>query len=291
LECILNQVDPQFETTQGLNYRLSVLLCEDGFSFLVTDLSSHKLLRLAVYESRNHGVHHSESAGWPANDYGYHDELRNNELTQLTYGQVKIAIASHKITVAPHDFIKHENARDFISVAHAVYESEDILTEPIFDLGPVVAVAIPLYIEEMCKTIFPGSVLHTSAAVFVKAVLKSHSQSIARQVFLNVYKSFFEIVVIQGSRLIYLNTFRYTTPSDVLYYVIFVLEQLGFVPSEENVTVSGDISESGIIFTQLKMYCASLTFAEKPVDIEYGEAFDGIGLHKYFNLLNLSICE
>jgi hypothetical protein len=291
LECILNQVDPQFETTQGLQYRLSILLCEEGFSFLITDNSSHKLMCLASYKSSHAGIHNNESAGWPENKNSYFDELRNHELTQITYGQVDIAIASHKITVAPHDFLEPENNRNIISVAHTVQDTEEILTEPIFGLGPVVAIAIPSYIKESCERIFPGSILHASAAVFVKAVLQSHSQSIARQIFLNLYNGFFEIVVIQGSRLLYLNTFRYTAPSDVLYYVIFVLEQLGFVPSEENVTVTGSISGNETIMTQLKMYCASLSFAERPENIGYSESFAGIEMHKYFTLLNLSLCE
>lgn len=291
MECILHQVDPQFETTQGLQYRLSVLLCEDGFSFLISDISSHKLLCLSSYELSHAGIHSNESAGWPPNENGYFDDLRKNELAQITYGQVDIAIASNKITVAPHDFLEPENKKKIITVAHTVHATEEILTEPIFDLGPVVAIAIPSYIKVSCERIFPGSILHASAAVFVKAVLQSHSQSIARQIFLNLYNSFFEIVVIQGSRLLYLNTFRFTAPSDVLYYVIFVLEQLGFVPSEENVTITGNISGNETIFTLLKMYCASLTYAERPENISYGDSFAGIGLHTYFTLLNLSLCE
>lgn len=293
MECILNQVDPQFEATQGLHYRLSVLLWEDGFSFLVTDAGTKRILKLASYKLVHSGIHISETGSWPNSGDEYFEQLKNteNEFTQTAYSRIDIAIATHKLTVAPQNFIHGGNNLSIMSAAHFVSDSEEILSESIFDLGPVASIAFPDYIKEYCETIFPGSKLHAAPAVFIKGVVRSHAHLIARQVFINVYSSFFEITVIQGSRLLYLNAFRYNAPSDVLYYVIFVLEQLGFVPSEENITMMGDISMNETIFTQLKMYCASINFATRPEGIESGEAFDGIEIHKYFSLLNLPICE
>jgi hypothetical protein len=291
LECILNQVDPQFETTQGFNYRLSILLCQDGFSFLVTQADSLKILRLASYKLNYTGIHRDELGGWPVNGFDYFEKLGKVDLTQLNYQRVDIAIASHKITVAPHDFLENDYAPGIVSAAFPVSPDEDILTETVFDPGPVTAFIIPSYIPEFCARMFPLSFLRSAAAVFVKGVLRKHSRFIARQVFINIHPGFFEIIVIQGLRLVYLNAFRYSAPSDVLYYVIFVLEQLGFVPSEEYVTLTGDISEQSVIYTQLQMYCKSLRFIEQPDGLEYGKAFEKITMHNHFILLNIPVCE
>jgi hypothetical protein len=66
-----------------------------------------------------------------------------------------------------------------------------------------------------------------------------------------------------------------------------VLEQLGFVPSEENLTLMGDIEEYDPTFELLKMYCASLSFAARPDDILLGQIFDEVRFHKHFTLLNI----
>jgi len=290
LECILNKVDPQFDIAQGFKYKLSVLLCQDGFSFLVTHAISQKVLRLSSYKI-TFGNHQEESAGWPVSGKEYFDQLKQIDFTQMPWQRVDIAIASHKITIAPHAFMEDANDLKIISAAYSVSPSEKILSEPVFDLGPVAAILVPRYISDFCTVIFPGSFLRNAAAIFVKGVLRKHSQLIARQVFINIHHDFFEISVIQGLRLLYLNAFKYSSPSDVLYYVIFVLEQLGFVPSEEKVTLMGDISDNSTIYLQLKMYCGSLNFIAKPVELEYGEAFAGIELHKYFTLLNIPLCE
>jgi len=291
LECILNKVDPQFEPTQGFNNRLSILLCQDGFSFLVTHAVSQRILNIASYKFNLTGILPDEKVGWPDNGNNYFEKLKTVELTQYSYQRIDIAIASRKITIAPYNFMDQGNLMSIVSAAFPVGPDEEILTEPVFDLGPVTAILIPRYIPEFCSVIFPGAFLHCAAAVFVKGILRKHSRLISRQIFINIHSGFFEITVIQGLRLIYLNAFRYSASSDVLYYVIFVLEQLGFVPSEENVTLMGDISEQSVIFTQLMMYCETLGFVSMPDETKYGDSITGITMHQYFTLLNIPICE
>ncbi len=291
MECIINKVSPRFDATQGSDYRLSVLLLHDGFSFLVTHSGTLEILRLASYKLANVDLQQAELGGWPLHGKDYFEQLKEVELTQLDFQKVDIAVASYKFTIAPHEFFQLEGSINIMSAAHAVNAGETILTEPIFDAGPFTAVLIPAYISEYCEAIFPGAQLRCAPSVFVKGVMRKHSKLIARQVFLNIQRGFFEIAVIQGSRLLFLNAFRYAAPTDVLYYVIFVLEQLGFVPSEEKITLMGEISESSTISEQLKMYCESLRFAEIPAGLEFGEAFAGIAPHNYFTLLNIPVCE
>lgn len=291
MECILNKVDPLFDATLGFEYRLSILLGQDGFSFLVTHAVSRQILKMASYSLKHLGIHPEETNGWPQSGNEYFAELRKLEYAQIAWQRVEVAIASQKFTIAPHGFMENGDDMNIISAAFPVAQAEQILSEPVFDLGPVTSQLIPGYISEYCSAIFPGCILRNASAVFVKGILRKHSHLIARQVFINIHHGFFEITVIQGLRLLYLNAFRYMSPSDVLYYVIFVLEQLGFVPSEEKVTLMGEIAANSTIFLQLKMYCGSLNFITKPVELEYGEVFEEIGMHNYFTLLNMPICE
>jgi len=291
LECIINLVDPQFDAVQGINCRLSVLLSLEGFSFLVTHSVSQKVLRLSSYRLSHSEVQPSDPGVWMTHGQDYFAQLRKLDYTRIAWQRVDIAVASPKISIAPHLFMEQGNELDIISAAYPVSANEKVLVEPVFDLGPVAATLVPDYIAENCSSIFPGSTLRNASAVFVKGVLRRHSQLISRQVFVNIHSGFIEITVIQGLRLLYLNAFKYASPSDVLYYVIFVLEQLGFVPSEEKITLLGDISANSTLFLQLKMYCGSLNFINDPDELMFGEVFAGMPKHNYFTLLNIPICE
>jgi len=291
LECILNQVDPQFDNAQGFQYRLSILLSQDGFSFLVTHAETQQALKLTSYKTLHTDFQHNDSAGWPDSGDKYFNHFYDAGFSLQKWQRVDIAIATHKITVAPAAFLTLDNQSDIMAMVHQVQPDEEIITEPVFDLGPVIAIAAPRYLTEKCKTLFPGALIHCATSVFVKGLLRQHSKIISRQIFINVHLKYFEIVVIQGLRLIYLNSFRYTAASDVLYYVIFVLEQLGFSPSEEHLTVMGEISESDTVFAQLKMYCGSLKTATRPDILQFNQSYDGLSLHQYYTLLNVALCE
>jgi hypothetical protein len=291
VDCILNKVDLGSESPYGMHCRLSVLLCHDGFSFLVTHADSLKILQLAVYKLSADEIRHSETAAWPAFGTDYFALLKKVDFTQHVYRQIDIAVSSYKISLAPHHFLESLDGMKIISAVHPVKPNEELLAEPVFDLGPVTLMLIPDYIRENCLKIFPNAVLRSAPAVFVKGVLRKHSQLIVRQIFINLHPEYFELTVIQGLRLLYLNSFTYSAPSDVLYYVVFVLEQLGFVPSEQDVVLMGNISETSAITEQLKLYCGSVKFAEKPDGPDYGVDFSDVRWFQHFTLLNLPLCE
>ena len=291
LECILHKVDPQFAASQGFRYRLSVLLAPDGFSFLITHANTQKILSMSVYKFGIVSSVVDESFGWPVNDGTYFELLKKNEITEQHFQRIDIAIASHKITVSPFDFIHNGHEADLVNVSQHQNEGEEILSEEITPQGAVASILIPEYIKKNCEFIFPGANLHCAASVMVKGILRKHQGSNMRQVFINLHQKYFELVVVQGPNLIYLNSFKYAEPADVLYFVVFVLEQLGLTPTEESITLMGELSESTPILSQLKLYCASLFYIEKPIELEYSELLAGIPLHKYFTLLNIPICE
>ncbi|MEI8046040.1 MAG: DUF3822 family protein [Bacteroidota bacterium] len=291
MECILNQVDPRFEPMQGFKYRLSILLCPDRFSFLVTHASTCKLLKLSSYILDSTDIQKAETGGWPTIGDDYFGNLSTLDSGQLLCQRVDIAVVSSKITIAPPGYSKRSNMQKLMAAAFPYNADEEMLTEVLADNGPVSAVLVPRYVPEYCSSLFPGSFLRSAVALSLKGIMLRHSQFLPRQVFVNIYPQHFEMTVIQGSRLLYLNAFRYSSPSDVLYYVIFVMEQLGFELSEQEITLMGDVSQNSAIYGQLKMYCASLRFIEKPEGIDYGDAFEGIAMHNYFTLLNMPICE
>jgi len=291
LECILHKVDPQFAASQGFRYRLSVLLAPDGFSFLVSHLNTQKILSISVYKTARFSSLTDDFIGWPEKDETYFDLLKKVEIVEQHFQRIDIAIASHKITVAPFAFLEAGIAEELMSAAHFKNDVEEILSEEIANGGAVASILIPGYIKQNCETIFAGANLHCAASVMAKGILRKQPTTNLRQVFINLQSRYFELVVIQGSNLLYLNTFKYAEPSDVLYFVVFVLEQLGLTPTDETITLLGDFSESTAILSQLKLYCASLVYIEKPNELEYGEVLVGTAFHKYFTLLNIPLCE
>lgn len=287
MERILHQVDPQFEPALGFQYRLSILLKQDGYSFLVCDTHTEKILLLSDYKNTATAYPSSKQGRWPANFSDYFNTLENIDLFKLSYLRTEIAIASDKITVAPARFLEGENAATVVSASLRKFTDESLIVGTILDNGASVAILLPQNIVAQCVAIFPGSIFKCVPAVFAKGLLAQNAQSDDRKIFIQIWESYFEVAVIQGARLLFLNAFNYAEPSDVLYYFIFILEQLGFVPSEEEITLMGYIDKNDLVYGLLKMYCGKLLLAQIPNGYKVSPGFSNIAWHKYFTLLNL----
>ena len=179
---------------------------------------------------------------------------------------------------------------ELYKAAHELGMNEIILQDTVIENGPCTLLAMPQNLLDLSYQLFPSAHLHSASTVWVKGIIQAHSQVPTRQTFINIYSSFFEISIVQGSRLLFLNAFKYNAPSDVLYYVIFILEQLGLTPSEEEVVIMGYTEEKSLICEQLRLYCSKLTLAKAPINMELDRFPNGFSVHTYFTLLSLPLC-
>ena len=291
MNCILDKTDLRFDSDKVSDYRLSVLLHNKQFSFLVTDYQSNYLFKLAVYKLNEADANALNAAAFNDKVELYKSFLSLPGFAELNYRKVEIAFSGAKVSVIPPDFVTFGNKKNIVSAAYTVADWEEILTESVFAEGPAIASLFPAYIRQAVESVFPDAWMRNASAVFIKAVMKKYSQTIIRQIFLNFHDDFFELSVIQGSLLLYLNSFKYSEPADVLYFVLFVLEQLGFVSSEENIIVMGETDEDSEVYKLLEMYCNTLHFVHTPNDINFGDIFRSVNLHHHFILLNMPVCE
>jgi hypothetical protein len=290
LECIYDLIDPQFDALSAFSYRMSVLFRTDGFSCLISHADSQRALRLTEYRFP------VPDGGRGGTGFGPPEGSRSlvklseffRKLPQCS--RTDIAYAVHRFTVAPAAYMKGDAARRILSGVHSLYDEDSVVTDTLIPEGPVVAAAIPARIMTGFEALLPGCVHHSSAFAFARGVLNDHTRQSDRRIFVQIFQDYFEMTVVQGTRLLYLNSFRYAAPADILYYLVFVLEQLGFVPSEEEITLAGEISPDSQIYSDMKTYCGSLRFASARDGFFMRDA-ENIPVHRHFTLLSLSLCE
>jgi hypothetical protein len=141
------------------------------------------------------------------------------------------------------------------------------------------------------KERFPGIKIGSSASVLIQGLLKANAHILARQVFVNIWGSFFDIIVIQGRKLLYYNSFKKQAVEDIVYFVLFVLEQLGFIPTEEVVTFMGDITTESEDYKLLYQFIDRLNFTNLFPFADFSPVFTEVLVHKYYTLFNLPFCE
>ena len=291
MECILNLVDPQFAATQGFKYRLSVLLCHDGFSFLVSHSITRKIMLMASYKLSPDDLLQHELGEWPEYGHAYFEKLKAIDLIRQQYQRTDIAIASTKLTVTPSDFLDSNLAPDMMTAVHQIASNEKIFLDTIGSQGPILAITIPGYLKEYCENIFPDAGLHSEVAIFVRGAVAANKISGNKRVFVNIQHEHFLFLVVGDAALQYLNIFKYSTPEDVAYFLLFVLEQLSLDVATDQITLSGKFCDNIYLNVLLKTYCGLLSYVHEPEELGFGEVLKGIAFYKYFTLLNIPLCE
>lgn len=286
---MINRINPDFNPDLAFQYQLSILLRQDGFSFIVTLCSSSRVL---VFYDIDTKISNSHESLWPKDLALYLQALKSYELLTLSYASIAIAISSERFLMAPQQYAEEEYKANLFSVMYQPLHSDIILSDAIMDKGPVCLALVPKEIVEFCHVYWPKAVIECATVVNIKGIMRTFSQLIKRQIFVQVATGNIEIIIIQGLRLLYINSFRYKTGEDILYYLLFVLEQLGFSHTDEELVLLGQVVEDSDLVKQLKLYFLSLTFAkEVETSINDDLTSAGIFFHQHFTLLHLSLCE
>ena len=99
-----------------------------------------------------------------------------------------------------------------------------------------------------------------------------------------------EIVVKQDHKLLLSNQYGIKTTEDVLYYLLFILEQYEFNPLFVNVTVAGNTESTSPIISSIKKYIKNVSLAKGNKFINW-QGLQGMPQHFNFTLLNRLFCE
>ncbi|MBC7893700.1 MAG: DUF3822 family protein, partial [Sphingobacteriaceae bacterium] len=137
--------------------------------------------------------------------------------------------------------------------------------------------------------VYPFEALHLShqldTLLTLAAALATGAAATGRHVLLSIEKRSVGLVLLDDGRLCYANRFAYQATIDLVYYVLFVLNELKINPAELNGQAWGQIMPDGDVHRELAGYLPRLRVGEVPSSVEPGGAFADVPLSQYANLI------
>lgn len=107
---------------------------------------------------------------------------------------------------------------------------------------------------------------------------------------LHVSSGLLTVAVVRGRRLEFTNVFAFTTPEDLVYYTILVMQELQLTPEQVPVTVWGDLTPDAALLQLLRRYVRTVRLGERPPDLHYTYRLDQTFPHRYFELFAVHLC-
>tara|TARA_B100002019_G_scaffold32573_1_gene26504 strand:- start:280 stop:1104 length:825 start_codon:yes stop_codon:yes gene_type:complete len=261
--------DSTFDSLQISNYHLSIELSEKSISYCIVDKNKYRcyLLFSQNYESQN-----------------LLKILNEDEFITREFLSKSISFVNFPNTLIPKELYNEKDKKNIFSVNHSLTNEElviDELKSKIINLY-----AIPNTIFQTVKNVIPEAIIRSNSSILINNFLSLNN--LQETMFLFLKDSYINIVVTKGDGLIFQNKFEYQTKEDLLFYVLFSIQQLNFSNEEINTVIYGNISKEE--YNILYQYIRNIKFGNKLKDISCSNEFNNIEDHCYNILYRQFLC-
>ena len=214
--------------------------------------------------------------------------VKHFQFSKKTYRHVYINYFTPQFTLCPVSFYNPDHNRSLLefnvgSVPNELVLSDDISTEV------KLIFAIDDNLKSTLDQLFPNHQLKHTLTTLSKLMLQSE-ELIKEHILLNVHSNYIEVVVKQDHKLVLANQFSVKTQEDVLYYVLFILEQYHLNPLTANITITGNLDANSNLITSLKKYVKHIRLALGYKSMDWSH-INGAPQHFNYTLLNRLFCE
>lgn len=277
-------IDKTFDSTQTINYHLSVQISPDGFFFTVLDIPKGKYIVLNGYNFFTKRprllLKHVKEV------------FEKEDLIRLDYKSVDILYSTRLFTIVPKALYANDDAESFLSFNN-LHEEGFATMKNLFHRAELWCIYdIPQNLSDYLKQVIPAAKLNHNLLPLIEVVLKNNRNSpVRQQVHLNFFREYFEMVVVNGAKLIQCNIFNYKTERDILYYVLYIFDQLQLSPETTDLVIHGHLPQVSPVYHLLKKYVRRTAFAKLDSTYQYSYTFSQLPEHYFTSLLSLYKCE
>ncbi|GGK70113.1 hypothetical protein GCM10011405_17700 [Rufibacter glacialis] len=281
-------LDDAFAPSESASAHLYISFGAHRIRVGVLDAQRNKFVALEDYEAETPST--VENAIATLQDLSASNPL----LQERKWQQVRIGIKNQQFTLIPETLFDL-NAREEYLRLNAVVEPEQEVVDhhehPRLELVNVFTV--PAALEAWLAMQFldsPVEFVHQTSAL-MEGFLHMAERSTRPQLFIYVDKNYVTLVVLQGLKLEFCNSFFFTTSEDFIYYVLFVLQEKKMNPDQDQVMVWGELLLDSELHEVLRTYIRHVQFGKKPTDVGFSYRFDTLFNHRNFDMYSLHFCD
>lgn len=214
--------------------------------------------------------------------------VNNYLLHQKKFDKVNVSFLNTDFTMLPEAFSNEQDIKPLLHFATGVEEVKRSLKHSVKNINFCFTIENELlnYFE---KT-FPNAAIRHLGAVSISLFFSQHSLKNAN-LYLNIGDGFIELGVKDRSEVLFYNVFAFENNEDILYYVLFTMEQFNLNPLHVRLSVATQRSATDAVIQTLKKYIRQVEFCVNEASIKLNGEMASLPQHYYFSLLNQHLCE
>ena len=197
-------------------------------------------------------------------------ELKNilNEFNLLNIIKVTLILNNKLSVLVPKDFFNEENCLDYLKFNSRLLKNDTASFDYIEEFeAHNVFITYGNVTNYLIEKFGSFEFFHYSTVLLKKLYSDTPKDKIAR-IYVNINKSYLNIIVFKGKELNYYNTFDYETKDDILYFILFVIEQNKLINNETKMKLIGEEKIIKNYYDYLLKFIKNLEMKNTEYDIE-----------------------
>lgn len=111
------------------------------------------------------------------------------------------------------------------------------------------------------------------------------------ELYLHIQYNRFDVIYLESKQLKFFNSFNYQTVEDLIYFLLYVMEQLNLDRERIPVQLIGEFDESSAVYEILFKYIRNVKVGERPKAVNYSQVISSLPKQQYYTLFNQYLCE
>lgn len=270
--------DSRLETGAAALYELNVVAGTDGFSFLAADptgtILSLKSWHFDPYEDTDQGPSSAIAR-----------ILDKEPLLNAVFSHVRYAVFGAETTLVPRRLFNHDELPAYFRLLLPPGDFE-FGHSALPDFDCYLAYAVEQELASVLRQRFPAAQnMHLAAPVLTRALKIISIDSTG--VMANLRHGVVQIVALERGNLLFYNTFKFDTASDLLYFVLLVYDQCWLNPDQVPLYLAGELLPDSEIYKVLYRYIRHLNFVGPPLNYFWPHDVAAPPDHLFFDLYSL----
>lgn len=214
--------------------------------------------------------------------------VADNHLNKQNYKSVLVNWLGDHFTLVPASFYNPDKAKEMLEFNVGGTNGELTFTNDVNDIKLIGAVPAELK-SALDKTFANHNFKHIGYSSM--KLFFTHFQLKNADVFLNIHNGLTEVLIKKDKKPVLYNMFKTQNDEDILYYLLFSIEQFNLDPAALKLFISANRPTTDNLFTAIKKYVRHVDFTVSDKVIIRKEVFEQTPHHYYFTALNRLLCE
>jgi hypothetical protein len=212
--------------------------------------------------------------------------LRNFEFLKVTAG-----VLSHEFTLIPEALFRPGDEELYLRKNFSLTPTSKIHFQYIPSFHLYTVFTIDKILEAELNHLFQDPQLYHYSQALLSSLSVQKNFGSGKQMWLNIRKDKIDIVVSENRKLHLLNSYSWKKNEDILYYTLFVSEQLEMNPERYSLSVTGEIETDSSLYKLLENYIQNIEIPDAPVSFQNDIPDFDILYQNHSLIFNLLLCE